>query len=383
MRPRLVVDENIPLAREAFGELGEVELLPGRRIDAAAVAQADALIVRSVTRVDERLLGASPVRFVATATIGTDHVDLGYLERRGIAFAHAPGCNARSVAEYVTAALLELETEGGRPASGWHGATLGVVGAGNVGTRVMAMASALGLRVLVCDPPRAEVEGESGFVPLARLLEEADVVTLHVPLTRDGRHPTWHLLGAAELARLRPGALLINTSRGGVADDRALREACAAGRISAVLDVWEGEPEPDAALLDLVRLASPHIAGYSLDGKLAGTRMVAEAAYRFFGVAPPDPRRFEVPNPEPLIRLEGAGRAAVREAVRRAYAIRDDDARMRAALAAAPSRGAEFDRLRRDYPVRREFPTFVVDGPDLAADDRTTLAALGFRLGTR
>ncbi|MEW6272322.1 MAG: 4-phosphoerythronate dehydrogenase, partial [Thermodesulfobacteriota bacterium] len=340
VRPRLVVDENIPLAREAFGGLGDVELLPGRRIDAAAVARADALIVRSVTRVDERLLAASPVRFVATATIGTDHVDLAYLERRGAAFAHAPGCNARSVAEYVTAALLELEHDRMRD---FAGATIGVVGAGNVGSRVSALASALGMRVLVCDPPRAEAEGPEAFHALDTLLDEADVLTLHVPLTRDGRHATRHLVGAAEIARLRPGAVLINTSRGGVVDDQALHRACASGRVAAVLDVWEGEPEPALALIEVVRLATPHVAGYSLDGKLAGTRMVAEAAYRFFGVVAPDPRLFEVANPDPTIHVTGHGRAALRQAVARAYAIADDDARMRAALAAATARGEAFD----------------------------------------
>lgn len=378
MRLRFVVDENIPLAREAFGGLADVVLLPGRRIDAAAVAAADALIVRSVTRVDERLLAASAVRFVASATIGTDHVDLDYLERRGTAFAHAPGCNARSVAEYVVAALLELEVDRGRS---FGAATIGVVGAGNVGRKVIGMAGALGMRVLVCDPPRAEAEGPEGFVPLARILDEADVVTLHVPLTRTGPHATRHLLGAAEIGRLRPGAVLLNTSRGGVVDDRALREACASGRVTAVLDVWEDEPEPALELLGAVRLATPHVAGYSLDGKLAGTRMVAAVVHRFFGAPEPDPHRFEVPNPAPALRPTERGRAAVRGAVRDAYAIREDDARMRVALGAASSAtGAAFDRLRRDYPVRREFPTYTVAAPGLAADESAVLAALGFSL---
>ncbi len=375
---RIVADENIPLAREAFGALGTVELVPGRALDASTVARADALIVRSVTRVDERLLEGSAVRFVGTATIGRDHVDVAYLERRGIRFAWAPGCNARSVAEYVVAALLELEEERGRE---WRGATLGVVGVGNVGRLVVELGRALGFEILACDPPRAEAEGRDDlFVPLVRVLDEADVVTLHVPLERHGRHATHHLLGARELERLRDGAVVINTSRGGVVDEAALREACAAGRITAVLDVWEGEPEPHPGSLDAAALATPHIAGYSLDGKLAGTWMIAEALYRFAGAGtPPDPALFERPLADPILRVAGRGRAAVREAVRAAYSIRADDRRMREALATAgAARGAAFDRLRRDYPVRRELPRYEVCGAALDAETRATLAALGF-----
>lgn len=375
---RIVADENVPLAREAFGALGTVELVPGRALDASTVARADALVVRSVTRVDERLLAGSTVRFVGTATIGTDHVDLAYLERRGIEFAFAPGCNARSVAEYVAAALLELEEERGRE---WRGATLGVVGVGNVGRLVVEVGRTLGFTILACDPPRAEAEGrEDLFVPLARVLDEAAVVTLHVPLERHGRHATWHMLGARELERLRDGAVVVNTSRGGVIDEAALRAACAAGRVTAVLDVWEGEPEPHAGSLDVARLATPHVAGYSLDGKLAGTRMIAEALYRFAGAATgPDPALFARPLADPVIRVAARGRAAVREAVRAAYAIRADDRRMREALAGAgAARGAAFDRLRRDYPVRREFPRYEVRGRGLDAETRATLMALGF-----
>jgi erythronate-4-phosphate dehydrogenase len=375
---RIVVDENVPLAQEAFGGLGAVRLVPGREMDARTVADADALVVRSVTRVDERLLAASPVRFVGTATIGTDHVDLAYLARRGIAFAYAPGSNARSVAEYVAAALLELEAE--RP-NGWSGATLGVVGVGNVGSRVVAVARALGFTVLACDPPRAEAQGPGDFVPLERVLDEADVVTLHVPLERDGRHATHHLLDAARLDRAKAGAVVVNTSRGGVVDDGALRAACAAGRLVAVLDVWEREPEPPPDLMEVVRLATPHVAGYSLDGKLAGTRMIAEALQRFAAAGElPAPALYAPPAADPILKIAGDGRVAVRDAVRGAYAIREDDRRLREALAgiAGGARAAAFDGLRRDYPVRREFPCYRASGPALGPEARATLAELGF-----
>jgi len=375
---RIVVDENIPLAREAFGVFGEVTLAPGRKIDARMLASADVLIVRSVTRVHEQLLADSPVRFVGTATIGTDHVERAALERRGIAFASAPGCNARSVAEYVVAALLELEPELQRD---WRGRTIGIVGVGNVGSRVAQLAAALGLRVLACDPPRAASEPGFASVPLAQILAEADVVTVHVPLVRGGAHPTHHLLGAAEIARLRPGVLVFNSSRGGVVDDVALQAACAAGRAYAVLDVWETEPDPDAALLDVVRLATPHIAGYSLDGKIAGTRMIAESLQRFLGGAPsPAAGIYETAVAEPRIGIAQPGRDGVRAAVRHAYAIRADDARLRAALERpSGTRGEAFDHLRRDYPVRREFASYTVGGAVLG-DQRDLLRALGFRL---
>lgn len=370
---RIIVDENIPLGRETFAVYGEVDGRPGRGLDAAAVRDADVLVVRSVTRVGEDLLGGSRARFVGSATIGTDHVDLAYLARRGITFAHAPGCNARSVAEYVTAALLELE-EGGS----YQGETIGVVGVGNVGSRVVAMARALGLRVLECDPPRAEREGDGRFAPLERLLEEAAILTLHVPLERGGAYPTHHLIDGAALARLPRGAVVINTSRGGVVDDGELRAACSRGDVVAVLDVWEGEPEPPPDLVAAVRLATPHVAGYSLDGKLAGTRMIAQALHAFLGAGGvPAGAALEGSAPRVLV-VGGGGRDAVRRAVRAAYDIRADDRRTREALSRDADRAAAFDRLRRDYPVRREFPNYVVRGDALAPADRALLAALGF-----
>jgi erythronate-4-phosphate dehydrogenase len=375
---RIVVDENIPLAHEAFAACGDVELVAGRKIDARTVGEADALIVRSVTRVDDALLDGSRVRFVGTATIGTDHIDRAALERRGIAFAAAPGCNARSVAEYVVAVLLELETELSRDL---RGATLGVVGVGNVGSRVAEVGAALGMRVLLCDPPRAEREAGFASVSLGVLVRACDVLSFHVPLERGGAHPTHYLLDAAATEQLRPDAIVLNSSRGGVVDDEALAIACAAGRADAVLDVWESEPEPSAAMLGVVRVATPHIAGYSLDGKLAGTRLIADALATFLGSAPPAAEMFRPAIAAPVIEVSGSGREAVRAAVRCVYDVRADDARLRAALGEAGrepgARGAAFDRLRRDYPVRREFAGHQVRGA-LDAEATATLVALGF-----
>ena len=260
---------------------------------------------------------------------------------------------------------------------------LGVIGVGNVGSRVAALAQVLGMKVLMSDPPRAELE--PGFVSLAvtEILGAADVVTCHVPLTRTGAHATQHLLDTDGIARLRPGAVVLNTSRGGVIDDAALGSACAAGRMHAVLDVWQTEPEPEPALLDVVRFATPHIAGYSLDGKLAGTRIIAAALQVFLGAAEgPAPAIFTAPVAAPRVAIGVGGRDGLRAAVRHAYAIRADDERMRAALAhPTGTRAQAFDRLRRDYPVRREFAGFVVtDAADLDMADRRLLTGLGFAL---
>lgn len=375
---RIVADENIPLACEAFGAFGEVELVAGRKIDARTVADADALVVRSVTRVGDALLDGSRVRFVGTATIGTDHVDVAALERRGVAFASAPGCNARSVAEYLGAVLLELEHELERD---FRVATIGVIGVGNVGSRVADVARALGLRVLQCDPPRAEREPDFASVSLDVLVRAADVLTFHVPLEDVGEHPTRHLLDAERIEQLRPGAVVVNSSRGGIVDDDALAIACAAARAEAVLDVWEDEPHPSSAMLGMVRIATPHVAGYSLDGKLAGTRMIADALARTLDMAGPGPGVFRAPVAAPTIEVTARGRAAVREAVQRVYDVRADDARLRAALADAgagpEARGAAFDRLRRDYPVRREFAGYEVRGA-FGDEERRTLVDLGF-----
>ncbi len=361
---RIVADENIPFVQEAFGAFGAVQLKTGRALGAADVREADVLLVRSVTRVDAGLLDGSGVRFVGSATIGTDHVDQDYLRRRGIAFAHAPGSNATSVVEYVLAALLHLAVTTGEAL---RGKTVGVVGCGNVGSRLAARLPALGARVLVNDPPlaeRAEGAGEvRPFVPLPHLLAEADVVSLHVPLERTGLHPTFHLLGTEELAHMKSGDWLINTARGPVVSNEALRHALKAAQIgAAVLDVWEDEPTPDPALLHRVALGTPHIAGYSFDGKVQGTIQLYDAFLDHFGL----PRRWRpevalAPTPEDHLTLDAPDPALPETAylhalVRQMYDVADDDARLRLLLSRPPEEhAAYFTHLRKTYPRRRTF----------------------------
>jgi erythronate-4-phosphate dehydrogenase len=360
---RILADQNIPAVHAAFGPLGTVRTLPGRAITAADVRETDVLLVRSVTPVDAALLDGSDVQFVGSATTGTDHVDREALENAGVPFAHAPGANATSVADYVVAALLHLAARFGTTLDG---KCLGVVGCGNIGRRVARRGAALGLSVLQNDPPRAEREANASdafaSVPLDEVLAAADILTLHVPLTHSGPHPTHHLINAAALDRLGPNAWLLNTSRGAVVDSGALRKALETGaRGPTVLDVWEHEPTPAPGLLRRVDIATPHIAGYALDGKVRGTRMLHDALCACLELdaewpdaaspaednldalrcTPPDPR---LPRAEWLHAL-----------AQQAYAIAADDARLRPYLETpTDERGAFFSRLRKTYPRRRE-----------------------------
>ncbi|MDQ7040017.1 MAG: 4-phosphoerythronate dehydrogenase [Rhodothermus sp.] len=358
---RIVADENIPFVREAFRGFGVVRSLPADQITSAAVRTCDVLLVRSVTRVDASLLEGSRVQFVGSATSGIDHVDLAYLAAQGIAFAHAPGANADAVVEYVLAALLELAMRWNVPL---RGRIVGIVGCGNIGGRLAQRLPALGMEVLCCDPPLAEQRGRTDLVSLETILAEADVVTLHVPLTRTGPHATYHLIDAVALARMRPSAWLLNTSRGAVVDGRALLEARQQGYPEAVvLDVWEGEPAPDPALIARVDIATPHIAGHSYEGKVRGTLMLAEALARHLNLPfQPDDREQLGPQPDDRLDLIPPDMQLpetqwLAELVRQMYDIAADDARFRIVMQnGTPARRAErFLELRRTYPRRRSF----------------------------
>jgi len=374
---KIIADENIPCVQQAFAPLGEVSLWPGRELQAEQVRDADILLVRSVTRVDAALLEGSSVRFVGSATIGFDHVDRDYLQQQGIGFATAPGSNATSAAEYVVSALMVLSERQGFELAG---KTVGIIGCGNVGSRVRQKLSALGMQCRANDPPLQAGGDHDDFVSLDEVLQ-ADIVTVHVPLTKTSRYPTFHLVNETFLERLKPGAIFINTSRGAVADNRAL-EALLASRddLSVVLDVWEDEPSISASLLRQVDLGTPHIAGYSYDGKLRGTEMIYRAASEYFAQPVVWHAADELPPVATIdMRSRETGNALVSAMVLGAYDVRQDDARLRATLAlSAAERTSAFDRLRKDYPVRREFTesTVLLDEPAGAAG--TLLSGLGF-----
>ena len=373
-----MVDENIPMGKEAFSAHGEVVAFAGRGLARQDLLSADALIVRSVTRVDAALLAGTPVRFVGTATIGTDHIDQPWLASQGIGFSSAPGCNANSVGEYAASALTWLEAEKG---FGLEGKTLGIIGWGHVGKRVEAKASALGLRVLRNDPPLAEADPSGRFAPLERLLAECDILSLHVPLIVDGPHPTLKLCGPEFFARLARPIVLMNTCRGEVIDEAALRAARASGKVShLVLDVFAGEPRPDPATCAAADLVTPHIAGYSLPGKLNGTTQVAAAFRRHFGFGDHWEPLYPAPVAADLLYVPGPDTAFLRRCIAAVYDVSADDARLRAALGDAdPGKG--FDRLRREYPIRHEFKSFqVIRLPAEKRELRSRLETLGFRI---
>lgn len=373
---KIVCDNKIPFLRGVFEPWAEVVYLPGPETTPGVVRDADAVVTRTRTRCDAALLAGSSVRVVASATIGFDHIDTAWCEAHGILWRNAPGCNSRSVEQYVAAALCTLAR---RHSLRLDALTLGVVGVGNVGGKVAEMAARLGMRVLLCDPPRARREGAADFVDLDTLVARSDIVTLHVPLNREGEDATWHLFDAARLATLRPDQFLINSSRGPVVDNAALKAALRAKALrGAVLDVWEGEPEPDRDLMDLLDIATPHIAGYSADGKATGTQMSVRTVAAVLGLPLADWRPADIPAPaQPLaFTLDATGKSrqeVLSEAILYSYDILADDR----ALRAHPER---FEQLRGDYPVRREPTAFTLrlqgGDPALAA----SLSALGFQI---
>ncbi|WP_010490097.1 4-phosphoerythronate dehydrogenase PdxB [Pseudomonas sp. S9] len=376
---RIVADENIPLLDEFFAGFGPITRLPGRSIDAAAVANADVLLVRSVTKVDQQLLQGSPVSFVGTCTIGTDHLDLEYFQQANIAWSSAPGCNARGVVDYVLSSLLVLAEDQGVDLSR---RTYGIVGAGQVGGRLQAVLQGLGWTVLVCDPPRQSIEG-GDFVSLQQIISDCDVISLHTPLDKAGEHPTHHLFDAENLGRLRPGTWLINASRGPVIDNAALRELLAQrDDLRAVLDVWEAEPSVEVELAALCRIATPHIAGYSLDGKLRGTAQIYSALCSFLGQ--PEQHRLEDLTPPAWLAQMHFDASVERDWLigslcRAVYDPRRDDADFRRSLFAdSAQQRAAFDALRKHYPMRREITGLEVSfaGPP-SAELVQALKALG------
>ncbi len=375
----IVADDAVVMAREAFEPLGRLTIRPSGGIHPADLAGADALVVRSGTRVDAALLEGTPVRFVGAATSGTDHIDVGWLASRGITFAAAAGCNAQAVAEYVLAALLVVSRRLARPLAGL---SLGVVGCGHVGSRVARIGRALDMRVLECDPPLAEATGDPRFIALDELLARADVLSLHVPLTTSGRWATAGMLNVERISRIRNGAVFVNTARGGVADDAALAAARRDGRLAAlVIDVWSGEPEVNPELLATADLLTPHIAGHSIEGRVAGTRIVAESIAAWVGraewAARDDLQAPRVAPPE-LVAFQRAAAGGANAMMAAVYDISADAERFRLAVSQAsagdPRGREEFKKFRREYPHRREVASYLQDGRPVAdAAERLSL----------
>lgn len=350
---KIIADENIPYVREAFSSLGEVKILSGRNIDAHSVKDADILLVRSITRIDKNLLDGSKVKFVGTATIGIEHIDITYLKKQNIAFASAPGSNANSVAEYVISALLVLVNKFNLDLSK---KTIGIIGVGNVGSLVAKKAKCLGLNILLNDPPLAKKTNYPCYLKLEEIFE-ADIITLHTPLTYEGENKTYHLVDENFLAKMKPGSILINASRGKVVDEKALIKAIVNKHLLAVvLDVWETEPEINLELLKLVTIGTPHIAGYSFDGKVKGIFMIYQATCNFYNIN----KEWKPILPEtkyPYLEIDTHHKSEeqiIYDLVLKIYDIRNDDKNLRSILKIQDTK-SYFDMLRKEYPIRREF----------------------------
>lgn len=362
--------------------MGEITRVAGRKMTAADVKNADVLLVRSVTPVTKELLEGSSVKFVGTATIGTDHIDLDYLKERNIGFVSAPGCNAQAVVDYVLSSLSVLVDE---RALSFTDISVGIIGVGNVGYLLRQRLEAMNIKVLAVDPFKSADEvGE--LVSLDEALQ-ADVVTLHTPLTKDGAHPTHHLINAERLVQMKPDACLINSCRGSVVDNAALLAHLQANRdFEAILDVWENEPELNLDLMHRCLIATPHIAGYSLDGKMRGTEFVYDGLCEYFGL--PIRRKLAQYLPEPGIkRMDFTDQIpvyqALRTAIRAAYEIRVDDGVMRNSMRRSNNLRETFDALRRNYPLRRDIPTLRVGVPSKCQELIEALESAGFDVRTK
>lgn len=379
---KIVCAETVLLGHEAFSAAGNTLVIPDREITRDDLIDADALIVRSKTKITAELLHDTPVKFVGTATAGTDHIDAKALESQGIYWCASPGCNANSVSEYLIAGLLVL---GRRHGFDLNGKTIGVIGCGNVGSRVVRKCEALGMHVLRNDPPRAALSADPDFLPLEHVLAESDIVTLHVPLVRQKPWPTERMADYLFFEQLKPGAIFINAARGSVCDYDALLTARQGGAVSrSIIDVWSPEPAFRTDVLKQADLTSPHIAGHSYEGKLNGTVACYNELCNFFEI----PKNWDVaaslPEPEvPYIQVDCNGRdeeEVLHDLIRQVYDIETDDHLIReAAVSGDVDRARNFDTLRKNYRMRREFKNTEVKVQHASPSLTQKIKAMGFR----
>jgi len=396
---KIIADINIPFLKGIFESCAAIQYLPSHQINKINVKDADCLITRTRTKCNRLLLEGSKVKFLATATIGFDHIDTEYCAQAGITWSNAAGCNSESVNQYVAAALAQISNNKQMPLSGKK---IGIIGVGNAGSKVAKTASLLGMIPLLNDPPRERTESPGLFTSLNHILEESDIISLHVPLSHSGRDATFHLANEAFFERIRKPVIFLNTSRGQVVGESALKKAFTNQKIFATaLDVWENEPVPDPELLALTDIATPHIAGYSMDGKANCTANVVRTVSRFFKLGIDDWYPGSLPGPETGAAIHGAwsvehgagsmeggagsmergarsmeGREwsvenLVKEVILRTYPIGKDSEKLKE----SPER---FEELRNNYPVRREFGYYRVDGSGLTDETQRLLMEMGF-----
>jgi erythronate-4-phosphate dehydrogenase len=372
---KIIADDKIPFLKGALEPFAQVVYVPGKLINSEMLKDSDAMLIRTRTKCSDSLLEGTSVKFIGTATIGFDHIDIQYCNRHNIIWTNAPGCNSSSVQQYVAAALLKISSE---LHFNLKDKTLGIVGVGNVGSKVEKFARTLGMKVLLNDPPREREEGGKNFQSLDTILSESDIVTLHVPLNVVNEDNTYHLFDEESFEQMRKGAWFINSSRGEVTDTKALKKALGSGKLGgAVIDVWENEPDIDAGLLHQAFITTPHIAGYSTDGKANGTAMVVNFLCKILNLPLENwyPNNIPVPSSQNII-IDCSGKSdeeIVREAVSHTYNIDEDVARLRI-------NPFDIEKQRGDYPIRREFTSYTVNLVKAKEKVRTMLETLGFKV---
>ena len=370
---KIIIDDKIPYIRGAFEDVAEVIYLPGSKTTAEIVRDADAIVTRTRTICNEKLLAGSSVKFIATATIGYDHIDTDYCDAAGIKWTNAPGCNSKSVEQYIASTLMVLaETKKLQ----LKDLCIGIVGVGNVGSKVAKICEIFGMKVLLNDPPRERAEGPEKFVSLETVKNEADIISLHVPLNTKGEDATFHMGDESFFSALKKKPVLINSCRGEVIKTDAVKKALKTKQLSSfVCDCWENEPDLDLELLGMTEIATPHIAGYSKDGKAKGTSMSVQAISDFFGLGLNNwqPSGVELPT-NPIIEIDGEGMSEQEifsKAILHTYDIRHDDKLLRL----SPE---HFEQQRGDYPTRREFPAFTIRTQRVEEKTLEKLKLLGF-----
>ncbi|CAH1546609.1 erythronate-4-phosphate dehydrogenase [Vibrio hyugaensis] len=372
---KIIVDENMPYAEELFSQLGEVILKPGRTLTADDLVDVDALMIRSVTKVNAELISkANKLKFVGTATAGMDHVDQALLKEKGIFFTAAPGCNKVGVAEYAFSVMMVLSQQQGFSV---FDKTVGIIGAGQVGSYLEKCLKGMGINVLINDPFKQEEGDSRSFTPLAELIERSDVITLHTPITKDGLHPTHHLIDDKVLNGLRCDQILINAARGPVVDNQALKQRLMKNDgFTAALDVFEFEPEVDMELLPLLAFATPHVAGYGLEGKARGTTMIFNSYCEFLNNELRAHASDLLPTaPVPTMVLDRAwDEATLHNITQLIYDVRKDDALFRREI----SKPGSFDLMRKNYWDRREYSAVTLVGNETC--NLAPLAELGFQV---
>jgi erythronate-4-phosphate dehydrogenase len=370
---KILADKNIPFLKGIAEHYGDVTYLAGADFTRENIREADTLIVRTVSRFDSSNLDGSNVKLICTATIGYDHIDTDYCARNGIAWRNAPGCNSGSVKQYIISALVSISRKQG---FSLRGKTIGVIGVGHVGSKVAAACELLGMRVLKNDPPRQKAEPGETFVDIETIKREADIITFHVPLTREGEYPTFHMAGETFFASLAKQPIIINSARGGIVDTSAIKFAIRAGRISgAIIDCWEQEPAIDREYMNMVDIATPHIAGYSADGKANATRMSLLSLADYWSLPKEPISAISVPPAEnPILDYRCfSGEDIPGDILLQSYDTLGDNQRLRA-------QPEQFSNLRGNYPLRREYGAYTVTHIPDTHPDKELLRRLGFEV---